>query len=138
MNSLLILIPLAIVVVTVVWGVIHSLTQAWLDYRLKMALLDKLEKHPDMIDSAGRFETALAESGRAPSSPKQNYALTGAILTGIGVVCVVLGRTVRVGQIAVGAYLGGVVCVVLGILLTVLGFVIRALSKDPVASLTDR
>jgi hypothetical protein len=133
----LVLIPLVIAIVTIAFGVIHTLLRTWLNYRLKLAFLESLEKQPDMLEAINDPESVVSRLGE-DGVTRQNYALTGALLAVIGVICIAGGRAMRVGQLAVGTFLGGFVCLFLGVCLTLLGLVIRALAKNPAASLKTK
>ena len=56
---------------------------------------------------------------------------------GIGVACLLLGLKLRIGQIAVGFSVGGVGCIVLGLVIGLAGLLVRALTKDPIAKLRN-
>ena len=136
MQAFLILLPLVIIVVTVFLGLTQTLFRTWLDYRAKMAYLDKLEKDPDKLEYAAEVQALIAEGGKT-AVPRQDYALTGLVLGGIGVACLLLGLKLRVGQLAVGFCVGGVGCIVLGVAISLVGMLIRALKKDPIAELRN-
>lgn len=140
MGLLLVILPLLFVLLTIFIGLVHALFSEWLNYRAKLALLDKIEKNPDMMRSASEIQAAVAsvgrgKTGRAGRYDRQDYAVTGLLLGGIGVACILTGRYLRIGQLAVGLYLGGVVCAVMGVVLGLLGLLIRTMAKDPTARL---
>jgi hypothetical protein len=131
METLFILIPLAVILVTVLYGVFQALVQAWVDYRVRVALLEKLERDPGLVTMSGDLTNIIV--GNLPArefSPRQNYAVTGLILAGIGLICVAAGRLLRLGEVAVGAFLGGMVCIFLGLIIALLGFMIRVATKS--------
>lgn len=135
METLFILIPLAVILVTVLYGVLQALVQAWLDYRVRLTFLEKLEHNPQLAaTSADLTNIVVAGSSNQGYSPKQNYAVTGLILAGIGLVCVGAGRFLRLGEVAVGAFLGGMACVFLGLIIALLGFIIRVASRSTSAT----
>ncbi len=137
MQSALILVPFALVLVTLLYGVLYAILRAWLDYRVKMKLLEKLETNPNLLHGEQRLVQMLtADHGSAPRKPRQDYALTGLLIAAIGVGCILFGRMLRVGDVAVGTYLGGVLCLLLGLVLAGLGAVIKVLSRDPTAGLS--
>ncbi|GMW02291.1 MAG: hypothetical protein AMXMBFR84_34270 [Candidatus Hydrogenedentota bacterium] len=138
MQTLLILVPLVILVVTIFYGVFYSLVRAWLDYRVKLSFLEKLEKHPDLLAAKDEVQGILSQ-GAVPAryTPRQDYALTGLILAIFGIVFALLGYNARIGQFAVGATLGGIVCLMIGILLGLFGLVIRFLARGDSAKSSD-
>jgi hypothetical protein len=131
MQPLFILIPLVIVLITIFYGVLHALFRSWLDYRVKLAFLDKLERNPQLTASVAEIESVLKAGSDSASDRRQNYAVTGLLLAAIGVACVIVGRLLHTGEIAVGTYLGGFVCVLLGIVVGLLGLLIRLISQGP-------
>ena len=135
MQPILVLIPLAIVIVTVLFGIGHSFLRTWFDYRLKLTFLEKLEKHPEFLQSDKDVDSVLGSIEGDPVPTRQDYVLTGLLLAGIGILCVLFGRGLRVGELAVGTYLGGFFCVVVGLLLAGLGALLRFIAKDPTAAL---
>lgn len=134
MGTILIVVPLIVAVVTVLYGVVDSLLRSWFDHRTKLALLDRIEKEPGLLDRVDGLGSLLTDRP-GQRIARQNYLVTGLILLGIGVLAVVTGLTLRFGEVAVGAYLGGVVCVLFGILLALVGLLVRSLSKDPTSAL---
>lgn len=129
MEAFLILIPLIIAVVTVIYGVIYSLVAAWFEHRYRLALLDRLEENPALLGESVTVEDVLPRTESAIRSERQNYALTGAILACVGIFAALLGRTIRVGEVAVGIYLGGVMCLALGVVLALLGLAVWGLTR---------
>ena len=128
MQPLLLLIPIVIVVVTVLYGVVHALVRAWLDYRLRLAFLAKLERNPALLNDPSSIHEALSGIS-LQSGARQQYSFTGLLLAAIGVTCIITGRMLRLGGFAVGAYLGGIVCVLFGLVLAILGFLIHRFSR---------
>lgn len=134
MISLAILVTLLVVVVTFTYGVARSLLQVWLEHRLKLALLEKYEAHPEIFESSEEALAVLAAQRRGDKKPaRQDYTVTGVILSVLGLGGVVAGRIIGVGQFAVGVYLGGLFCAALGVLIALLGLLIRALGKNALA-----
>ena len=54
---------------------------------------------------------------------------TGLLLAVIGGACVVLGLALKVGQFAVGTFVGGVLCIWLGLFAGVAGWVARTMLR---------
>lgn len=132
MASVLWALPLVLVIVTVIYRVFRNLGRIWLDRSVRLALLEKVERRPDMVDSFQEIlETLGGVRPNAPRPMRQDYTVTGVILAGMGVACMVSGRGLRVGQLAVGLYVGGIACVILGVFLAFAGVAIRHLAKSP-------
>ena len=137
METLFLVIPLLLILVTLAYGVAQVLVRAWLDYRVRMAFLDKLEKNPALVGPQTDLASVLGNLATASiGSQRQNVALTGLIVTAIGIACVVGGRLLRSGELAVGIYLGGFFCVVLGLVIALLGFIIRVMTRPSTPSST--
>ncbi|NUM55066.1 MAG: hypothetical protein HUU46_15580 [Candidatus Hydrogenedentes bacterium] len=130
METLFLLIPLLLILVTLAYGVAQVLIRAWLDYRVRIAFLEKLEKNPALLGPQADV-TAVMSNLTTTSIPyqRQNYSVTGLVLSAIGVACFVGGRLMRSGELAVGIYLGGVFCVVLGLVIALFGLIIRLMSR---------
>jgi len=132
MNPLLVAIPVVVVAAALLYGVFRSLGRIWLDHSIRLALLEKVEQKPELLDSLHELEEVLAgfpEGYRAPS--RQDYRLTGVLLAGIGLACTLGGQSLRVGTLAVGMYVGGLTCVALGVALFLIGLLIRWLARGP-------
>ena len=133
MNPFLVVMPLLVVVAALLYGVFRSLGRIWLDHSIRLALLEKVEQKPQLLESLHELEEVLAgfpEGYRFPS--RQDYRLTGVMLAGIGLACALGGRSLRVGTLAVGLYVGGLTCVGLGVALFLIGLLIRGLARGPV------
>ncbi len=138
MESFLILIPLILVLVTLLYSVLYAILRAWLDYRLRIALLDKVDHNPRLLETSQELESLVTEQRSDNAEPRQNYALTGLMIAAIGIGCIVFGRMLRVGDVAVGTYLGGMLCFLLGAVLAALGGLVRVLSRDPTEHLAKK
>ena len=131
MNPFYIVIPLVVVLATVTYGIVRALGHIWLDHRIRLALLDKLQEKPELLESYTELQRVLANApeGRAGRT-HQDYALTGALLAAIGVGCALAGESNGAGRLAVGLYAGGWICIVLGVILALIGFFIRRLARN--------
>lgn len=144
MNPLLAALPIFAVAFAIVYGISHALGRLWVEHKMRLALLEKLQDRPDLIESFQELRTLilsentknggtelLALAGKSgPAS--QSYPLTGIFLALIGGGCLFTGRAIRMGQFAAGIYTGGIICVAIGILLTVAGLLIQRLARRPV------
>lgn len=130
--NLLFITPLVVALIMLVHSIVRNLGIAWLDHRVKLTLLEMLEKKPELLRSYHELED-LMENSQPESGPGRplDLALTGTLLAVIGVVCVVLYTSFGNGRWAVGGYWGGVACVVLGFIVAVVGLVIRWLGRSP-------
>jgi hypothetical protein len=132
MNAVVMTLPLLIVIVTLVYTVTRNIGRVWLEHRVRMVLLEKLEDQPELINSFHELHGLLdPKSSEDEKAGRQDYLLTGVMLAVLGVVCVILYSTIGGGRWAVGAYWGGVACVVLGFLLALLGLLLRFLARSP-------
>lgn len=124
--------PLLIVLGTLTYLVARAIGQLWLDYRVKMVLLEKLEGRPELLRSFQELQELLEDTSSDPDiEQRHDFTLTGMMLAVIGAACVILYGTVGGGRFAVGAYWGGVGCVAVGFMLVLLGLLIRFLSRVP-------
>ena len=117
-------------------GAARSLFRGWLELRVRVALLERLEKQPELLRSPEDVQALLA----APSQERpgrHSYILTGTLLALIGLTCIAIGWAMRIGQLAVGVYLGGYLCVAVGLVLLLLGLLVRMLARDRTAHLKE-
>ncbi len=132
MRIYLLAIPLVITVVTLVYIILREMTRVWLEHRVKMLLLERLERRPDLLYSIGEMQELLdGRSANEEENNKTNLAVTGLFLTLIGLLFVILNALIGSTQWGVGAHFGGVACVVVGFLLTTIGLVVRLLRRPP-------
>ncbi len=131
METLFLLVPLLLLLVTVFYGIVQSLTHAWLDHRFRLAFLDKLERNPSLLGNQKDISSVVnsLSTGAGPRLQRQNFGMTGLLLALIGLGFAVGGRLMRSGEVAVGIYLGGVLCLVLGLVIALLGFIIHVMTK---------
>ncbi len=122
-------IPLVIAVVTLVYIVLREMTRVWLEHRV---LLERLENRPDLLYSFDELQELLdGRPAYTESKSKADLAVTGLFLTLIGLFFVIVNAIAGSSQWGVGAYFGGVACVVIGFLLTTIGLVVRLLRRPP-------
>ena len=127
MGTLLVVILFVGIIVTIIYGILRSLQRVWLHHRLKMALLQKLEATPHLLESPEAVE-ALLGTLTTDAAPRRDLAIAGASLAVIGLACLVLGKAMAVGRLAVGLYLGGWICVPLGLFMGLAGWVVGRLT----------
>jgi hypothetical protein len=108
-------------------GVLRGLSAAYGAYRLRASLLQELQRNPDMPPSTTEVYARLQAR---EVIPRENHALSGAILMALGVACTSWGWSWHVGPYAVGAFYGGIACAFLGAALLVVGLFIQAVMKQ--------
>jgi len=130
--QIIIMLPLVIVLVAMTANIVRNIARAWLDHRVKLALLDQLERKPGLLNSMDALEELLDTTpADAETQDQIDYLLTGAALAAIGLVCALLGALFA-GRQAAGIYIGGVICVALGFMLVMVGVATRFLARTPV------
>lgn len=136
MEQILVLILLLIVVVTVFAISLRALIRAWLSYREKMAVLEKFEMPDDPEEAEHEMDRLLGlVAAPVPGAPRFSFILTGICLGIIAVACLVTAPILRTGHIAVGLELGGNLLLILSIMLTSVGLLMRYLSRRPEISI---
>lgn len=135
METLLLLIPLLLILVTLAYGTVQALIRAWLDYRVRLEFLEKLEKNPSLLGPQADIASVMNNlAATSAAVQRQDYAVTGLVLAAVGTVCFICGRLLRSGELAVGVYLGGVFCAVLGLVIALIGLIVRTMSRPPAAA----
>jgi len=135
MLPTLMLILTLLIVVTALVGVARSLVRMWLDYRVRMAVLDKIESTSESFQSIDQVESVLSSlSEDGISRERSNHLLTGVLTALLGLICIVVGRALRVGPVAVGLDMGGIVCVGIGVIIALVGTASWALSRRRLTS----
>lgn len=132
MRFYILSIPLVVAVVTLVYIILREMTRVWLEHRVKMLLLERLENKPELLYSFQDLQQLL--DGRPAAVEKTNQSdlsVTGLFLAVIGLIFVIVNAVIGSSQWGVGAYFGGVACVVIGFLLTTIGLVVRLLRRPP-------
>ncbi len=132
MRNYILVIPLVAAAITLAYIVLREMTRVWLDHRVKMALLERLEHKPELIYSFKELQELLDDTPPpVKRRHKTDLLLVGVFLAVIGLISVIIYSVIGRSQWAVGAYFGGVACVVIGFLLTALGLVERILRRPP-------
>lgn len=132
MRVYILAIPLIVAVVTLVYIILREMTRVWLEHRVKMLLLERLEGKPELLYSFQDLQELLdGRPARVETGGKSDLTVTGLFLALIGILFVIVNALVGSSQWGVGAYFGGVACVVLGFLLATIGLVVRLLRRPP-------
>ena len=131
MDTSLFIIPLLVsIALLFCYGVGRTFVQLWAIHRKKVAILRRFEENPSAFESSQEvIEQISAQEQRNQRAVRQDYTITGTGLALIGITALLIGRVLAYGQIAVGLYIGGIVCVLLGLLIALIGYLVRALSR---------
>jgi len=125
-------IPLLVAVVTLVYIILREMTRVWLEHRVKMLLLERLEDRPDLLYSFQDLQQLLdGRPADKENAGKSDLSVTGLFLALIGLIFVIVNAVIGSSQWGVGAYFGGVACVAIGFILTTIGLVARLLRRPP-------
>lgn len=130
--TFVITIPMILVVVALIVSIVRNISRAWLDHRVKLALLNKLESRPELLRSFDDLQALMDDSPGEDEGPRQDFIVTGVLLAVMGLLFVIRYGTYGAGRLAVGAYVGGVACVAIGFILAIVGILVRFLSRTPV------
>jgi hypothetical protein len=127
------MLPFLLALAAFLYVVFRSLIRAWIDHRVRMALLEKVEHKPELLRAFEELEAAAEPVEDDRERPaKTDLTLTGVSLTVIGVIFVLVNGVLGKSEWAVGAYFGGVACIVLGFVLCSVGLLVRFLENSPV------
>lgn len=131
MDPLFIAIPLIIAVALLfAYGVGRTFVQIWAIHRKKVAILRKFEADPAAFESSQEIIERISEQElRNQKAVRQDYTVTGTCLAAIGLAALFIGRGLSYGETAVGLYIGGIACIGAGLLVAMLGYLIRALTR---------
>ncbi len=131
MVSLILILPALLVFLVVGYLILRALVRAFLEYRVKISLLRRLERKPELLGSLEDLNALVeADVEMHPRRSHLDWSVTGAALAVMGLACAFAAQRYGAGQWAVGAYLGGVASVVLGALLALAGLVVRLLGRS--------
>ena len=132
MKTFLILAPLLVGILILLYTIIANLLRVWLDHRIKMALLERLQHDPNAPATAEELQALLEEHSVGPARKHRvDYVIMGAVLSLIGFCTALLAHILGHGQSSAGVYFGGVVCVAVGGILVLLGLLTRYLARLP-------
>lgn len=95
-----------------------------------MAILRRYEENPSAFHSSQEvIEQISARELCNQRAVRQDYTITGTGLAVIGITALLIGRVLAYGHVAVGLYIGGIACVGLGVLIALVGYLVRALTR---------
>lgn len=126
-------VPLTAVILGLVFTIARNVGKLWMDHRVKVALLEKLETKPELLRSFDELQELL-DAAPKDDAEKQHvdYVVTGLVLALVGIGCVVVSAS-NSGRTAVGVYVGGVACVALGFILALVGLLTWFLARTPIS-----
>lgn len=132
MNTFLIIAPLLAGIIALVYTIASNLMRVWVRHRLAMALLERLQHEPDHAETLESLERlALTPAPGEAGAPWVDHRTTGLVLavTGLGSILVagLFGDPTWKG----GLFIGGVVCLAVGAILALLGFVTGYVERLP-------
>lgn len=129
MREILLSLPLLFVLVTMIYLALRALVQAWVNYRVRLALLEKLENSPEILERVPQIKELFERDARLFNERYPvDFIITGVMLVFLGLGCVLFDFTFGAGQVAAGVYWGGVICTGIGFIFAILGIFLRFLS----------
>jgi len=129
LREILLSLPLLFVLITMIYLGMRAITQAWINYRVRLAMLEKLENSPEILEKVPQINELFERDARLFNETYPvDFILTGTILVILGLICVIFDFTFGAGQIAAGVYWGGVICTGIGFIFAILGIFLRFLS----------
>ncbi|HOZ47802.1 MAG TPA: hypothetical protein PLO37_05710 [Candidatus Hydrogenedentes bacterium] len=137
MNPFVLILPILFVSAAVVYGVLRALGQVWMEHKARLALLDKLERRPDLIPSFQELQTIISSVSPNGHGGRQDWTLTGTLLALIGLASAIGGKSLNMGRVSVGVYFGGIVCLCLGFVLALFGLLIRNMTRSVMPAADD-
>ncbi len=130
MTVTIIAASVAILAGSALYFAILLVIRAWLEHRIQKDALVLLQRDPELLENPERLRAALAETTRA-LQPSQRILtpLTGVFVALIGAGAWAWGANIRVGQLAVGLYVGGQACVALGLVCILMSMALRRIQR---------
>lgn len=132
MNTLLIIAPLLAGIIALVYTIASNLVRVWVRHRLAMALLEKLQHEPDHAETLESLERlALPPNPGEAGAPWVDHRTTGLVLAASGLATVLAAGLLGDPTWKAGLSIGGVICLAVGAILALLGFVTRYVERLP-------
>ena len=132
MNPILAILTFAVVLAVFLYGILRVFGRIWLEHRVRLALLERIDKKPELVESVQGLMDLMGAAEPLSSGTRQDYAVTGILLAVIGGSCCGVGWMLHSGKLAVGIYAGGWVCIFLGLVLFMIGLFVRKLLRHPI------
>ena len=134
MGVSLMTIPLILAIMALLYVVIRSLLRTWVEHRVRMTILERVESNPEMLKLAEDAFLSSNTPARGHRSAGADPTITGLLLGLMGFFFVLINGLLGRTQWAVGAYFGGVACVVVGFILAAVGLLARFLDGTPLGT----
>ena len=128
----IILLPLLFLLGAMGYLLLRNGVRVWVDHRVKQQILEKFEHDPDLLDSFDDLNGYLDGWEKETQVPPLfDPLLIGLIMAALGMSGCLLAWTYGYGKVATSAFIGGVLTVVFGFVLTLVGIAIRYLLRPP-------
>jgi hypothetical protein len=132
MSPVLIITPILLFVAVLLFFVLRGFGRFWLDHSIRLALLEKIEKKPELLEQVRELMDMFSAVPTRRRNRRQDYRVTGIVLAIFGVASCAAGIYMRSGRAAVGIYIGGYICIAIAAILFLLGLAIQWLNRNPV------
>ena len=133
MNTLLIVVPLLLGIIALGYTITANLLRVWLEHRVKLALLERLQSDGDGVDGLAHLQSLVdGDTGNGRGRPWVDHVVVGVTLAILGAGSILSAWWCGGQGTLTGVYFGGVLCVAVGFILTVLGLITRFLARLPV------
>lgn len=128
---LLLSLPFLAVLIVAGRKIAAALSDAWFDHRLRMRMLAKLERDPDFREESEHIERELSPLHEdARLAKRTEFTVVGIALVLLGAAFVAGGLFIEPQRVGTGTYVGGIVCIVLGFLLTLVSVLLHYLQRN--------
>ena len=130
METFLILAPLLAGIIALAYVIAANLLRVWLKHRLKLALLEKLQHDPSHRESLDELQALLDESASGTEqAARVDYRVLGVTLAALGMLSLLAAWLFGEPEWMTGLYFGGVICLAVGVILALLGLVVRYVER---------
>jgi len=130
LETFLILAPLLAGIIALAYVIAANLLRVWLKHRLKLALLEKLQHDPSHRESLDELQALLDEStSGTEQAVRMDYRVLGVTLAALGMLSLLAAWLFGEPEWMTGLYFGGVICLAVGVILALLGLVVRYVER---------
>lgn len=132
LRIIVFMLPFVLVIATLLYALIRTIGRVWLQHRVRMTLLEQLERQPELLEQWHQMDSLLAEPPAVQTNTYMpDFILTGACLAVVGILTAFVAAVIGGSQTATAAYFGGVICVCLGFIIGMVGLLTRYLNHHP-------